>query len=444
MIHLYSCWFAINPQYFSAYKRSGVREIFLLITLLLLLKPARSPAQDTTTTLDNTIAAGYTTLEVPRRQLIKWNEYKGPYFTLRLGGGLLYDVATYSQGHDSEKQFDLRHDTGFRDFRFTFKGRLGRENPKRQVTYTVGVMYDGPTQSWLFRETGLMFTIPELWGHVFVGRTKEGFSLNKVMVGYAGWTMERATISDATIPILGDGVKWLGYLPNKKILWNVGFFFDSFNQNQAFSSYSRQVVTRLMWLPKLSEAERKVFHIGLNFRYGKVDDDTLQLRSRPEVFLAPYFVDTGKFPASHTLIAGWEVYHRQGPWLFGTEYWFEDIDSPETGNPLIHGGEIVATWLITGETRPYNTAGGFFKGISPDRTVFEGGPGAWEAVLRLSYIDLDDAGLHGGKFWRITPMINWHMSDNIRLEFAYGYGRLNRFNLIGGTQFFQGRIQLQL
>ena len=55
-----------------------------------------------------------------------------------------------------------------------------------------------------------MVAVPELWGHVFVGRTKEGFSLNKVMVGYAGWTMERSTMSDASIPILADGIKWLG------------------------------------------------------------------------------------------------------------------------------------------------------------------------------------------------------------------------------------------
>ena len=42
-------------------------------------------------------------------------------------------------------------------------------------------------------------------------------------------------------------------------------------------------------------------------------------------------------------------------------------------------------------------------------------------------------------------MVNWHMSDNVRLEFAYGYGTLNRFGIGDGvTQFFQARIQLQL
>jgi len=38
-------------------------------------------------------------------------------------------------------------------------------------------------------------------------------------------------------------------------------------------------------------------------------------------------------------------------------------------------------------------------------------------------------------------MLNWHMSDNVRLEFVYGYGEPDRFGLNGGTQFFQARIQ---
>jgi len=31
----------------------------------------------------------------------------------------------------------------------------------------------------------------------------------------------------------------------------------------------------------------------------------------------------------------------------------------------------------------------------------------------------------------------------MRLEFAYGYGHLDRFQLAGTTQFFQSRLQLQ-
>jgi phosphate-selective porin OprO/OprP len=76
--------------------------------------------------------------------------------------------------------------------------------------------------------------------------------------------------------------------------------------------------------------------------------------------------------------------------------------------------------------------------------VFEGGPGAWEAVLHLSFLDLDSGNFKGGKMWRLTPMVNWHLSDNIRWEFIYGYAELDRFDFDGHTQFLQSRLQLTL
>jgi phosphate-selective porin OprO/OprP len=137
------------------------------------------------------------------------------------------------------------------------------------------------------------------------------------------------------------------------------------------------------------------------------------------------------------------VYYRPGPWLFGTEYYLEKANSVEAQNPLFHGGDVVATWLVTGETRSYNTVGGYFRGISPRKTVFQGGPGAVELVLRFSYSDLNGGTLQGGTFWRLTPMVNWHLSDNVRLEFVYGYGVLDRFDIRGATQFFESRLQLE-
>ena len=75
--------------------------------------------------------------------------------------------------------------------------------------------------------------------------------------------------------------------------------------------------------------------------------------------------------------------------------------------------------------------------------MFEGGPGAWEAMFRFSYSDLDDGSVQGGRLWRITPMVNWHLTDYTRLELVYGYSKLFRFDLEGGTQFFQSRLQLR-
>jgi hypothetical protein len=41
-------------------------------------------------------------------------------------------------------------------------------------------------------------------------------------------------------------------------------------------------------------------------------------------------------------------------------------------------------------------------------------------------------------------MINWYLTDNLRLEFAYGVARLNRFGFSAVTQFIQSRFQFEL
>ena len=69
---------------------------------------------------DDTIEAGEADAETPRRRLIRWNEYEGPLFTLRVGGGVLYDYAAFSQDEESTQQFQLSSDGKMRDGRVLF------------------------------------------------------------------------------------------------------------------------------------------------------------------------------------------------------------------------------------------------------------------------------------------------------------------------------------
>jgi phosphate-selective porin OprO/OprP len=305
-------------------------------------------------------------------------------------------------------------------------------------------MYDGSAKAWRFRQTGLMVDVPELLGGFFIGRTKEGFSSNKIMVGYFTWTGERATMNEALIPILADGIKWTGRIPSGKLVYNVGYFMDELSQTESFNKNDSQFVGRAVWLPNAG-SDKPLLHLAVEGRFAEANNGQLQYRSRPEVFQAQtYAIDTGKFPANHANALGVEAYYRPGSLMFGMEYFLNKVSSQQTDNPLFHGGEVFAAYLFTGEVRPYNTRGAFFEAVSPARTVFEGGPGAWEGVLRFSYTDLDSGTIQGGKFWRITPMVSWYLSDNVRMEFTYGYGVLDRFGLSGATQFFQTRLQILL
>lgn len=301
-------------------------------------------------------------------------------------------------------------------------------------------MYDAATDSWLMRETGLMIGMPELSGYVFVGRTKEGFSMNKVMNGYAGWGLERQMAIDV-IPILADGIKWLGFLPKSRLIYNVGVYGDWLSQGQSFSTYDWQAAVRFAWLPVYEPKQNTVLHLGTSLRIGQIDGGTIRVRSRPEVNPAPYFVDTGKFQSGRSSHYGLEAYYSAGPWMFGTEYYWHRFNSPTQANPTFQGGEFMASFMLTGESRPYNTVSGIYGFVPVRNPVSKGGWGTWEAVFRVTRLDLDDGKVMGGKLWRVTPMINWYLTDNLRLEMAYGYGVMDRFSLTGATHFYQARIQ---
>jgi len=402
-------------------------------------QPTRSSAQGQT--INDTIDAAESDGDMPKESAIRnFNEYEFKRFSLRWGGGFLWDYATYDQTEESETQMSLSPKDDLRDFRLILKGRL----PIPHVTYTIGYMYDKARNDWRFRQTGIMVDIPKLRGNVFVGRTKEGFSTNKIMVGYQGFTNERATMNDALIPILADGIKWSGTVPNGKFVYSVGFFGDSKSESESFNKHDNHYVARGVWLP-LSRQGEGLLHIAGQARHARPDDESLQYRSKPESFQAQeYAIDSGKFEADYANSYGVEAYYRRGPLILGTEYFFTDVEAPDSDNPFFHGGEVIGAYILTGETRPYNARGAYFERVTPARSVFKGGPGAWEVVGRFSYSDLDSGPIRGGTFWRFTPMVNWHLSGNVRLEFVYGYSSLDRFNVVGKTQYFQSRIQLQL
>ena len=191
-----------------------------------------------------------------------FNESRWKGFSLRWGAGFLYDYATYVQDDASKAQMDISPLDDLRDFRLLFKGRL----PIRGVTYTIGYMYDKVKDDWRFRQTGVMVEVRKAHGNLFVGRTKEGFSTSKIMVGYQGWTNERATINDALISILADGIKWTGGVPNGKLVYVLGYFWNERTQNESFSKHGNSVVGRAVWLP-LAGTDEGVLHIALQARH---------------------------------------------------------------------------------------------------------------------------------------------------------------------------------
>jgi phosphate-selective porin OprO/OprP len=265
----------------------------------------------------------------------------------------------------------------------------------------------------------------------------------KVMNGHSPWTAERQIALDV-IPILADGIKWFGYLPKSGLFWNLGYFNDAVSKGQGFSTFEWQYVARVGWMPIYEKEKNKVLHIATNLRYAKPLDGKMTLRSRPESNPAPFIINTGSFETEHSSHIGGEIYYNTGNLLLGSEVMVHNFNSDKSDDHSFFGGNVVATYLFTGTRRPYNRSSSVFGFVPVSKSVFKGGWGEWEAVLHFSSLNLSDGAIKGGKFWRITPMVNWYMTKVMRMEFIYGYGVLDRFNLKGDIQIFQARIQFTL
>ncbi len=308
-------------------------------------------------------------------------------------------------------------------------------------------MWDAAEESWRFRQTGLMIEIPELWGRLFIGRTKEGISMNKIMVGYQGWTMERATANDAFVPILADGVKWMGNSPGGSFLWSLGWFGDRLSEDESFNKFDTQAAVRGVWLPLAADApDDELLHLGLGYRWAKSNDGFFQFKSKPESFPAQSFaIDTGKLPgrpleparARGVLPArslGVRLRVLPAPGELEARRAIRSCTAARYSRPIWSPERLVRT-----------TARAVTSTASRPRARCSRADGARgsSSVVSRTAISTTQA-IEGGTFWRITPMVNWYLTDNIRLEFTYGYGVLDRFGIKGGTQFFGTRIQFQL
>ena len=134
---------------------------------------------------------------------------KQPISTFRFGLGLLLDAATYSQDAERSSRWRTMKDPTSA----TVADLPGKFKTKAAAVLELGYMYDLDDESWRFRKTGSRSDFPRP-GDLFIGRTKEGYSMLKVMVGYNGWTQERSPALDEFVPILADGLKSMGYSPS--------------------------------------------------------------------------------------------------------------------------------------------------------------------------------------------------------------------------------------
>jgi phosphate-selective porin OprO/OprP len=166
---------------------------------------------------------------------------------------------------------------------------------------------------------------------------------------------------------------------------------------------------------------------------------TLTLSDRPELRIDPTtLVTTGALAnVSGAQVYSVEAAGNYGPLFFQGEYFWFNVERnavtglPPIGAPNFHfqGGYAEASYVLTGESHPYNSASASYGGIAPRDpfSLSSGGWGAWEIAGRFSTIDLNDQlasanGVAGGRQNIYTVGLNWYANRNIRLMLNYLHG----------------------
>src|SRR5689334_6649022 len=205
---------------FQLMQNSSRTRLLLLVMMVLLIRPLSIYSQEKEKLVPNGTEGIVDTVDANTGKMVnpKANDFDGSISTFRIGVGFIYDFTTYAQSEVFKEQMntagivlDPRSKT--RDFRILGSGVL---KTKRNISWKFAYMWDGDKNTWMVRETGINFGVPELKGNIFVGRTKEGFSMVKVMNGHSPWGYERQMALDV-IPILADGIKYMGYYPKSRI-----------------------------------------------------------------------------------------------------------------------------------------------------------------------------------------------------------------------------------
>ena len=388
----------------------------------------------------------------------KWNRWETKYVSGIFIAGLVLDRINWlSQDSDSEGQVgDL---SGFEggEIRGMRVGAVGTLNIFDQPwVYTIF----GATNAFDkgFNEEGLddfswfdwRIDIPLVANSVLsIGKQKEPISGERVQSMIYNHMQERTAVSDAMMPSRNVGIVWNGAGALSYSTWAVGVFNDWFDADQDFDESATQYIGRLTWAPLRTDDDSSLLHVGLGYRYSDAKEG-FRYRTEPEFNQSPVFVDTGFdtptgiLPANNLQTWNAELSWRRGPLWLASEYTRTAVDNPDLAGPDFDGYWIGASWVLTGEMRPYNKKSGTFGGVPIARTVYQGGKGSWEVSARWSSIDLSDGLVEGGEMDIASLGVSWWLTPVFSVGVNYRYIWNTRLGVEATSSGLNSRLLLLL
>jgi phosphate-selective porin OprO/OprP len=381
----------------------------------------------------------------------KWNQWQSKYIDGIFIGAVVLDRQHWlSQDDESIGQVgDLDSFDGgeIRGLRFGVAGTINLDTPWIYTIAAATNAFDKGFETttgddFTFFDWRVDIPLPHRTT-LSIGKQREPISLERLTSMINLPMQERTSVSDALLPSRNVGVVISGTALNQDITWAGGLFNDSIDTGTSFNKSSSQAVGRVTWLPYYSDDESSLVQVGLGLRYDNATEP-LHYFTEPEFNKAPFYVNTGPIDANSSMLYNLEANWRKGPYWLAYEYVRNDIDSPLTGNPTFSGYHLTASWVVSGEMRPFNKKNALFRPVPVARTVYQGGWGAWELSTRFSSIDLTEGTIDGGEMDIFSIGASWWLTPFFNANMNYRYIVLRQGGARGTSSGLMARILLVL
>jgi phosphate-selective porin OprO/OprP len=379
----------------------------------------------------------------------------GPYGNLRfqINGSIMLDGGTIDPDDELQAAFpDLDgSDIDFRKLQADVKVKL-----YDVLEGKLGVDFANARD---IKDNWIRFTRIPILEHIRLGHVKEPFSLEELTSLRNVTFMERALPALAFSPGRNIGIRYDAPSSDRRISWAVGGFLNTGSLADPGDAKDRiseangfNLSARVVGLPWYEEEGRRLLHLGLSYLHGFRDEDDVDLlariSARPESRLTDEKLVDISFPVDRADMIGTELATVYGPLSFQGELFFLSTDADVEGGTDFWGYYLSVSYFITGEHRKYDRSGGVFSGVKPNHTFrpFRGGWGALELGFRLSYVDLNDGDIKGGREKDFTAGLNWYLFPKIRFMFNYVRAKLEERDTPsvddGRADILQARFQM--
>jgi phosphate-selective porin len=383
------------------------------------------------------------------QKVVPWDHFSNDKISFIPMAVVVLETTSYTQDEASERQVGhqaSRYEPGqIRAMRIGVFGTLNFKQPWRYLFAGVYRAFDqgfNSDSSTNFSLYDLRLDIPTKIGTFAFGKMKEPISMQRTanMIYLGG--LERGMNIDGLMPARNTGIVYYNSFAREKVYLGFGAFKGVSQANNIYwDDANTAFVGRITINPLHGLSDNHDIHIGAGGRYAILNHE-MNIRQSPEVYFASKYIETGMVSGGSSITSNFEFAYRYKNFLLTSEVTGTKIRESSLENPFLNGYFVQFDYLLTGETRSYNTRNAVFMPAAPKKNVQNGGLGLWELTFRYSEFNTNSGLLTGGDMNRVSGFITWYPTLRSKLQFGYGYITLDRFGEIGHTHTFQWRFAI--